>query len=334
MLSEAFVSVLSLRRADYNAQFLAARRAAPELDEAVFKTFLSTSVEPLVNAVAAVDKAALVEVVDVAYGVGLELLAQRLVGPRASGSALDSGFQQLFPALAGFIARAPAVLLPRLCNALQQLSSVPGARPAQWSRALSGLASGAENVEQLLSLGQVLAWLSGLAHYRSGALLLCRSLPEGLVANALGVPAAELQASLSRLEHDPWFVPSAPGLGFRVIGNVGSFRGFGGPFLAPPRVARKGQQLFVVSGDDSWLLTLDAFGCTFHRAAREELAGASIDIERDGVNVDSTSVSALGERLPLIDTGPLTSAVGNQGTLLFTTAHSYTVTVVALQASP
>jgi hypothetical protein len=334
MLSEAFVSVLSVRRAEYNAQFLAARRAAPELDEEAFKAFLATSVEPLVSAVALVDKAALVEVVDVAYGVGLELLAQRLAGPRAHVPALDIGFQQLFPALASFIARAPAVLLPRLCNALQQLSSVPGARPEDWCRALSRLASNAENVEQLLGLGQVLAWLAGLAHYRSGALLLCLRLPQTLVSNALGVPGEELERTLSRLQQDPWFVPSAPKLGFRVVGGVGSFRGFGGAFLSPPRVVRVGQQLFVQSGDDSWLLALDAFGCTFHRVQAEELAGASSDIERVEVSIDAKQVSAFGQRLPLADTGPLTSVVGNATTLLFTTAHSYAVIVVALQASP
>jgi len=333
MLSEAFVSVLSVRRAEYNAQFAAARRVAPELDEAAFQAFLLTSVEPLVSAVAAVDKAALVEVVDVAYGIGLELLAQRLAGPRAHGPALDNGFQQLFPALAGFIARAPGALLPRLCNALQQLSSVPGARPEEWSRALARLASGAESAEQLLGLGQVLAWLAGLAHYRSGALSLCRSLPPRLVSAAFGVPEVELQATLSRLDRDPWFVPSAPGLGFRVVGSVGSFRGFGGAFLAPPRVARAGQQLFVSSADDAWLLALDAFGCTFHRARPEELAGASFDIERAGVSVDAAQVNAFGQRLPLADKGPVTSVVGNLNTLLFTTAHSYAVNVVALQES-
>jgi len=333
MLSEAFVSVLSLRRAEYNAQFLAARRAAPELDEEAFKAFLATSVEPLVSAVARVDRAALVEVVDIAYSVGLELLAQRLAGPRARVSTLDLGFQQLFPALAGFIARAPAVLLPRLCNALQQLSSVPGARAEDWCRALSRLASGAENVEQLLNLGQILAWLAGLAHYRSGALALCRSLPQTLVSNALGVPGEQLEKTLSRLEQDPWFVPSAPELGFRVVGSVGSFRGFGGAFLSPPRALRVGQQLFVKSGDDAWLLALDAFGCTFHRAGQEELAAASCDIERAEVSIDATQVSAFGQRLPLADSGPLTSVVGNLNTLLFTTAHSYAVIVVALRAS-
>ena len=334
MLSEAFVGVLSARRVDYNAQFLAARRAAPELDEEAFKVFLATSVEPLVNAVAALEPAALVEVVDTAYSVGLELLAQRLAGPRAHSPALDNGFQQLFPHLARFIARAPDAVLPRLCNALHQLATVPGVRPDEWCSGLARLAPGVQSVEELLGLGQVLAWLAGLAHYRQSALALCRSLPVPLVLNALGVPGADLQAMLLRLEQDPWFVPSAPGLGFRLVGSVGSFRGFGGAFLAPPQVARVDQQLFVVSGDDAWLLALDAFGCTLHRARHEELSGASFDVQRAGVKVEPSQVSGFGKSLPLRDTGPLSSVVGNANTLLFTTAHSYAVAVVALEGQP
>ncbi len=331
MLSEAFVSVLSARRADYNAQFLAARRAAPELDEQAFKVFLATSVDPLVGAVAALDHSALVEVVDTAYAVGLELLSQRLAGPRAHSPALDDGFQRLFPLLARFIARAPDAVLPRLCNALLQLATGPGVRPDEWCQALARLAPDLETVEELLGCGQVLGWLAGLAHYRKGALSLCRSLRTPLVLKALGVPGADLTAILYRLERDPWFVPSAPGLGFRLVGSVGSFRGFGGAFLAPPQVVRVGQQLFVVSGDDAWLLALDAFGCTLHRASPEELHGATHDVERPGLNIESTRVTGFGKSLPLPDSGGLSSVVGSASTLLFTTAHSYAVAVVALE---
>jgi hypothetical protein len=333
MPSEAFASVLSARRADYNAQFTAARRAAPELDDEAFKVFLAASLEPLVDAVAALDKSALIGVVDTAYGIGLELVSQRLAGPRARTPVLDQAFQRLFPVLASHIARAPEAVLPRLCNALHQLATVPGARPDDWCNALAGLAPNIERVEDLMGVGQILAWLSGLAHYRAGALALCRLLPAHLVLLAWGAVGADREALLGRFERDPWFVPSAPELGFRLVGSVGSFRGFGGSFLAPPQVARVGEQLFVVSGDDAWLLALDAFGCTFHRAGQHELSGARFDIERAGASVARNTVSAFGKSLTLPDTGPLTSAVGNASTLLVTTAHSYTVTVVAFEGA-
>jgi hypothetical protein len=332
MLCAAFVSVLSARRAEYNAQFLAARRAAPELDEAAFKEFLTRSVNPLVAAVAQHDRTALVDVVDAAYGAGLELLAQRLAGPRAHYRFIDAAFEQLFPGLVRFVAQAPGVVLPRLCNALHQLATTPGARPAEWCSSLLGLAPRLENVEMLLDVGLVGAWLCGLAHYRVGALELCRRLPEPLALATLGAPAAASVAEIvTRLERDPWFVPSAPQLGFRVVGRIGGFRGFGGAFLAPPRIVRVDQELFVWSGDDAWLLVLDAFGCTLHRARAEELAGASFDVQAPGVVVGAAHVEFRGRSLPLLDTGAPRSVVGNASTLVITTEHSYAVTVVALE---
>ena len=77
-----------------------------------------------------------------------------MAGPRAASPALDQGFQQLFPALARFIARAPNAVLPRLCNACHQLITAPGARPAEWCAALTRLAPSVETTEILLSLGQ------------------------------------------------------------------------------------------------------------------------------------------------------------------------------------
>jgi hypothetical protein len=334
MLSDAFASVLSARRAEYNAQFLAARRASPELDEAAFKEFLTRSVDPLVAAVAAHDSKALVELVDAAYGVGLELLSQRLAGPRAHYRFIDTAFEQLFPGLVRFVAQAPGVVLPRLCNALHQMATTPGARPSDWCAALLGLAARCESVDVLLDVGQVCAWLCGLAHYRVGALRLCRSLPEPLALAALGAPAgAGIAEVVARLDQDPWFVPSAPQLGFRFVGRIGGFRGFGGAFVAPPRVVRLDQELFVWSGDDVWLLVLDAFGCTLHRARAEELAGASFDVQVPGVAVAARHVEFRGRRVPLLDTGAPRSVVGNASTVLLTTEHSYAVTIVALEPS-
>ena len=334
MVSAAFASALSARRSDYNAQFEALRRSAPELDEESFKAFLTTSVDPLVSAVASVDSSAVLEVTEVAYGVGLELVAQRLAGPRAHAPALDHGFQQLFPTLAPFIAREPALVLPKLCNALHQLATTPGARPFDWCTALSALAPGISDTETLLAVGQIAAWLSGLAQYRAGALGLCQRLPAPLVSALLRVEPARLPAVLARLHQEPWFVPSAPELAFRVVGSVGAFRGFGGAFLAPPRALRAGQELVVQSGEDAWLLALDAFGCTFHRVRPDELSDARSDLETPGIVVEATRVSAFGKTVALGDTGTVTSVAGNASTLLVTTAHTYGVTVVALEPRP
>ncbi|MES1175646.1 MAG: hypothetical protein ABUL62_15100 [Myxococcales bacterium] len=333
MVSEAFAAVLAARRTDYNAQFAVARRSAPELDDESFKAFLTTSVEPLISAVARVDPSALFEVSDVAYGVGLELVAQRLAGPRAHLTLLDQAFQQLFPELVRFVAHEPALLIPKLCNALQQLATTPGAHPVDWCAALSHLAPTIPDSATLLAVGQVAAWLCGLAQYRAGALELCQRLPAPLCAVLLRVSVEHLAVVLARLQREPWFVPSAPELGFRVVGSVGAFRGFaGGSFLAPPRALRLGRELFVQSGDDAWLLALDAFGCTFHRVRPDELGEAVSDVTVRGIAVEPMCVSAFGRALPLPDRGAVTSVAGSETTLLITHAHTYGVTVVALES--
>jgi hypothetical protein len=334
MLSEAFASALQSRRADYNAQFLAARRAAPELTEEAFKAFLQNCLDPLVSAVAVVDRGAVLEVVDTGYAVGLELLSQRLAGPRAHNPVLDYTFRQLFPALARFVAAAPDAVIPRLCNAVHHLSSAPGARVTDWSTTMAKLGPSTSSVAELLELGQVTAWLCGLAHYRASALELCQRLPAPLLAMLLCVQPESLSSVLNRLHVDPWFLPSAPTLGLRFAGTFGGFRGFGGPFLAPPRVARVGQGLFVLSGEDAWLVAADAFGCTLHRAQPGELSGARHDVEGAHVKVERAHVVVNGQALPLHDTGAPLSVAGNASTVLFTTAHSYAVSVVALEHSP
>jgi hypothetical protein len=138
---------------------------------------------------------------------------------------------------------------------------------------------------------------------------------------------------LARLDRDPWFVPSAPELGFRVIGRIGGFRGFGAAFLVPPRLLRVDQELFVWSGDDSWLLVLDAFGCTLHRAQPEELAGATFDVQSAGVVVEAARATFNGKSVPLLDTGAPRSVVGNANTVLVATEHSYAITVLALETA-
>lgn len=330
----AFASALSARRSDYNAQFLAARRAAPELTEEAFFAFLQGSVDPLVAAVAAHDHTAVAEVVDEAYALGLSLLAQRLAGPRAYYAAIDAAFRGLFPQLVRFVAAAPGLVLPRLCNALHQLATTPGARPDAWCSNVARLAPQVKDVTELLTVGQVCAWQCGLSHYRVGALGVCRALPEPLALAALGAaPGSELARVLARLERDPWFLPSAPALGFRVVGRIGGFRGFGGAFLAPPRVLRVGEQLLVCCADEAWLLTLDAFGCTLHRAQPAELTGAVSDLQRQEVAVHADRVEHRGRSAPLLDTGAPRSVVSNHTTLLIATQHSYAVTVVALEPS-
>jgi hypothetical protein len=52
--------------------------------------------------------------------------------------------------------------------------------------------------------------------------------------------------------------------------RVGGFRGFGGPFVAPPELRYAGQNRFYVGdGEGWWLLVVDGYGTSLHRLAEE-----------------------------------------------------------------
>lgn len=61
----------------------------------------------------------------------------------------------------------------------------------------------------------------------------------------------------------------------RPAGRVGAFRGFGGSFREPPRVATADGRSVVTNAGDSGVMTADVLGATFHRAAPAETEGTA-----------------------------------------------------------
>src|SRR5262249_14803341 len=134
-------------------------------------------------------------------------------------------------------------------------------------------------VPTLLQAGKVCAWRAGLAHLREGALETCGRLAPKLARAALGLsPAAKslpLETVVQELRADPWLDPAslgkapAPEKRLRVVGAVGAFRGFGGPFLRPPRVAYAEGHFLASDGERCWVLCADRFGATLHPAGAD-----------------------------------------------------------------
>jgi hypothetical protein len=127
--------------------------------------------------------------------------------------------------------------------------------------------------DDLLAAGQVAGWRSGMAAYRTDALAVAGRLDPALAAAALGMPTDgwEPAAFLARLRDDPWFDPAAPapveGGGPRPPAAVGSFRGFGGPFVRPPTLAVVAGRVLATDGDDWFAVFADAFGWAVLRTA-------------------------------------------------------------------
>ena len=338
-----FKKIHEEKRGRMNAQFAEARLANPALDGAAVLECLETTIAPAVDAVAAVRAERADPALEALYPLALALLGQDLLGAHTRDPLIGEGWRALLPVAARQLAEAPETVAGALTNALFNLSRTPGVRGREWIANLSELAPRCAEMATLLKVGQVLAWRAGLAQYRTGALALCAQLDPTLARAALGVPAGsrlDMAAILKQLADDPWLNPAALDgrprqVALRIVARVGAFRGFDGPFIAPPTVSAAGEALLVTDGEGTWQLTADVFGATFHRVTPTLRSGQASDGGRGTGGLGAWKV----ERGPKVTLGPLSAtfrelpdisssaAVGQ--TLAVTTALSHAVYLIA-----
>jgi hypothetical protein len=295
-------------------------------------------VDPVVIAVDRLRPETVTDVARAAYDIALELVGQRLVGRSARTPHVDGALSRILPAVAPLVALEPERAIAAVCNAAYHLSTTAGARPVAWIDVMTRLGTECKDVATLLTLGQVAAWRSGMAHFRESAIAAADTLPESLVLAVVGASVEPWSTTRARLARDPWFDPATPNGDSttpRVVGRAGAFRGFGGLFVEPPSVAMADEQLFVRSGRDCWVMKADAFGATFHRATSDEFdrARAATGFP-DGVSLRGTTLSARGASADLASVvGEVSSACANRSTLALTSPHTHAIVLVALPAT-
>jgi len=328
-VSDAFATVLRSAREELNTAFSHARRQYPALDAATFSALLAGWLDPLVQAVHARAPQATSDVVRVGFEALLELAGQ---GVPARSAGCERCFTALLPGLAEHVARDPARVIGGLTNAVYNLDAA-GANTALWIERVAALGPRCVEAEHLFQLGVLCAWRSGLAHYRSAALMAADRLPAALSCAVLDLPNEqawpEARAALAR---DPWYIgtSTAP----RVAALAGAFRGFGGLFSEPPRVRAWAEHFIVHSGDAAWLLTADAYGATFHHANEGEQKQADGARPRAGISVTGRTLTLGSVQLELPIAGELTSLALTSTTLALTSSHSHAVVLVSLGALP
>lgn len=330
-MATVFEQQLADRRDRFNSAFAAARLARPRLDGAAFLSVLRACVAPVVEAaaVARPDHAALI--VESLYDLALDLFRQDLLGPNARTAAVPLAWTDVLPKLGAFVAIDPLRAVASISNAAYNLEQTPGAGPTEWMARLLQIAASlpTPDLDALLRAGQVAAWRSGMAHFRSSALAACSDLAEPLVRAALGLsePVA-VPAALAGLRVDRWHQPGEPARTEpRVMGELGGFRGFGGPFLTLPRLVANVDGLFVQEGERVWLLSADSFGATllpFHGAGAANGAAQGLSLKADGtLQIDRrrTVLPALADSL---------SSARFEDTVAVVTAWSYKIKLVAV----
>ncbi len=325
----AFAAVLRDERDVFNEKFAEARRRRPDLDGRALLAFLIGPADGVVGLAAQQAGERARDVAHAAYDAALTLVSEKLAGPGGRYPIIDEMWERLLPSVATLVADQPARVIGSLTNAVFHLASTPGARPGQWIDGMVGAAPVLASVADLLKAGQFAAWRAGLAHLRDAALAAGDALAPEVAVEILGVPRAEWHAVRQRLSADAWWDPSSAGEDARprVAAAVGGFRGFGGLFAAPPRVATVDGHIAVSAAGECWMLVADAFGATFHRVDAAVLAGAA---KPPKLRTAHESVTLHGVTLALPAIGEVTSAAAVPGTIAVTGSLTHAITLIAV----
>lgn len=271
-----FGRLLADGRAGFNARVAATASRHPPFDAAAFGDFLLRRVGPVVEAVAAVAPDAAGATTVAAFDIALDLAAGKQIGREARSAALDQAWEALLPPLAVRIADQPAAVIAAVCNAVLHLERAGAAQRRRWMGWMQALGPRAGSLQDLRTLGQVLAWRAGLAHFRQGALLAAATLPPALALAALNAaPDADWPAVLQKLHADPWWFPDPQVSQQALCGmEIGAFSGFGGSFAEPPQARAAGDGFILRSGGHHFRLAADACGWTLLPATPQEFAAA------------------------------------------------------------
>ena len=339
-----FAQILAAKRGRFNSQFAEAKTYRPALDAEAFGSHLTRIVGPVVERVADVKPQQAESVAEALYDLSLDLVGREFLGPHSRYPALAEGWSVLFSQLPERLAEAPWLFPGAITNALYNLSATPGARPAEWMQSVVTLSAACDNVPELLAASQVAAWRAGLAHYRLSALERCRTLRSNISGLALGLPGFKASfltlpardSLIAALLADPWLDPAAPeppaNPALHVVARVGAFRGFGGLFMAPPRVTCPAGQFVVSDGDDQWLLFADRFGSSFQRAASPPTGQPKMSQPYFQLNLEGELTKGqLRAKFPELARSQ--SSAANDTTLAVTTPLSHAVTLLAVGAA-
>lgn len=265
-LDGVMAAALAEHRDRFNAVVVDARRARSDFDVGALTAALAGPLRETVEACEAAAPGSGGRVLAGIFGPVVELLGRR-PGEAGPGVSRDPLIAAL-PGLAPVLIDEPGAVIAALANAAVHLVRFACPLESWLERVIAAARCGA-GAAAVLRVGQVAAWAAGLAHYRDSALLVAATLDGGLLGAALSAPGPlDVTATVTALTADRWWrpgreLPSGP----EVAQRVGGFSGFGGPFLALPRLGARHGALAVSSDPGTWLVHADAYGATLTRAS-------------------------------------------------------------------
>lgn len=273
-MNKIFAAALKNNRDKLNTKFAYARHAYPSLDGEALKEHLLLMVEPVIETVHKIAPDRVDETVVALYDVSLDLVGKGLMGAETRYPALVRGWQQLFHQLPHLLAQDPMRFAGSVMNALFNLSVAHNTRPTFWIDELLRIGKSCADLQAFLDAGKIVAWRSGMAHFRDGALDACLRLEPQFARDALSIADyadTPIEEVVAKLRQDPWLAPWAASDGqkrekeLKIVSTVGAFRGFGGTFVSQPEVVSADGDFYVFDNENCWMMTADLFGATLHR---------------------------------------------------------------------
>jgi hypothetical protein len=334
----AFTQALKNNRDKLNTKFAYARHTYPNLDGEAFKEHLRLIIEPIIEAVDRVAPQRVDDTFIALYDFSLELMGKAMLGAQTRYPALLRGWNQIFVQFPHLLAQDPQAFAGAISNAIYNLSINQNTRPDFWINEMLSLGWNCSDIQAFFEVGKIVAWRSGMAHYREGALAACLTIDEKLSRAALCIHDngdTPLEIIIDRLKKDPWLAPWASvqegqrNKRLKIASVVGAFRGYGGLFVSPPEVFLSDGDIYVFDNEYCWLMTADLFGATLHRVGAyrpepDKTKKKNFRIDKDGqVSRDDFIMKFAELEAP-------TSSAANDTTLAVTVAHSFGVYLVVL----
>ena len=337
-MNESFAAALKQNRDKLNTKFAYAKHAYPSLDGDTVQDHLRLFIEPAVEKVAQIAPDKVEESVIALFDVSLDLIGKGLLGAETRYPAILKGWTQLFNQLPHLLAQNPLRFAGAVMNALFNLSVAQNTRPTFWIDEVLRVGRNCVDLAEFLEVGKIVAWRSGMSHFRDGALDACLQLESSLACAALCITdseGADIREVVAKLRPDPWLAPWIAGVnrpaekGLKIVSTVGAFRGFGGSFVSQPEVICSGEDFYVFDIENCWQMTADLFGATLHRigATLPDLQAAS----RSEFKIDKAGNVLKGKHYASYPhLAPPSSSAANSATLAVTVPFSFAVYLIAL----
>lgn len=280
-IDTSILKLLELNRDSLNARFHQRRQLGIALESDVWMHHLQTRVLPLVDQIRQALPGQTNRALNELYDVALDLHGVCSVSENSGylPQLLNQLWESILPRLVRILARDPRRVAGSMSNAIVTLARSRREIAESWLESMGMIGPQAESVEQLLRLGLVVAWHSGMPAYRNGAIDVARQLPPELVTALLGIPTssdgARVLSILDRLSTDRWSVAldlatTAEQEYLEQVCVCGAFRGFGGDFLSPPRVFAGEGRLYVTDNQSVWWIIADRYGWMLSRCEVHE----------------------------------------------------------------